>query len=303
MKKLLKQCLLVLILIALYFASDFYAKGQILNSTLPVPVLGWIFWILLAFAAVDILIEPILSFRRLTRFREIDITKEAAIIRKRLDEKDSKNDLFWAINSELVRSLPKKSPEYRAREEKLSELVDEYYKRLSPEVSSVIKKYSWKAALCVVFSRNPLIDGVLMFLAQLKMAMELMKLYGFKLSPLFNILCFFWIASNSALNGIFNQAGADSVGEILSGMLSDGGLIEEGFQNRLAARASSCVIEALTSATTVYVTGAIINRKLKGEIKDMSIKELFKMRREGRAELLKDIPSAALENVKKVFSD
>ncbi|MBQ3671381.1 MAG: DUF697 domain-containing protein [Treponema sp.] len=301
MKKFLKQCLLVLVLVAIYFASDFYAKGQTLNSVLPVPLLGWIFWGLLAFAVVDIVVQPILLFRHLTRFREIDITKEAYSIRNRLDEKGSKNDLFWALNEELVRSLPKKSAEYRAREEKLSALVDEYYKRLSPEVSSVIKKYSWKAALCVVFSRNGLVDGVLMFLAQLKMAMELMRLYGYKLSPLFNLLCFFWIASNSALNGIFNQAGADSVGEILGGILSDGGLIEEGFQNRLAARASSCVIEALTSATTVYVTGAIINRKLKGEMRDMSIKELFRMRREGRAELLKDIPAAALENVKKCF--
>ena len=236
-----------------------------------------------------------------TRFRDIDITKEAGVIRKRLEEKNEKNDLFWAINAELVRAVPKKSAEYSAREEKLSELVDEYYKAVSPDASRIIKKYSWKAALCVVFSRNPLIDGMLMFLAQLKMAMELMKLYGYKLSPLFNVLCFFWIASNSALNGIFSQAGADSVGDILGELLTDGGLIQEGLQNRLVSRASSCVIEALTSATTVYVTGAIINRKLRGEMKDVSIKDLFRLRREGRAALLSDIPAAALENVKKCF--
>ncbi len=301
MKKCVWHCALVLLLGALYFSGEIYEKGKILNDSLPFPVLGFFFWILLIFAVFEIIVKPIFLFVKLTRKKEIDVLGEAKNIRKNLKKKNEKNDLFWNINEQLVLSIPKKSKEYKERNDRLALFIKEYYAELSPQSAKIIKKYSWKAALCVVFSRNPLVDGLLMFFAQLKMALELMKLYGYKPSPIFNALCFFWIASNSALNGIFNQAGADSVGEILGGILSDGGLIEEGFQNKLVSKASSCVIEALTSATTVYVTGAIINRKLKGESKDLSIKELFRLRREGRIALLSDIPVAAVENVKKCF--
>ena len=297
----MKRCVPVVALVVLYCASDFYAKGALLNTALPVPLLGWLFWALLAFVVADAVVRPVVLFRRLTRAHGQSVENAAAAVRRRLSEKGEKNELFWKINGELVKSLPKKSPEHAARAETLSRLVGEYYDSLSPDASKIIRKYSWKAALCVVFSRNGLVDGVLMFHAQVKMAMELMRLYGYRLSPLFNVLCFFWIASNSALNGIFSQAGADSVGEILGGMLSDGGLVGEGIKSQVAAKAGSFVVEALASATTVYVTGEIINRKLRGEAGNVSIKELFKMRRAGRAALLADIPEAAKENVRQLF--
>ena len=301
MRRLLWQCLVLAALVALYFASDLYEKGRLLNESLPVPVLGWLFWGLLAVAAFDMVVEPVLMFTRLTRLPDVGVTKAAESARRALSRRGDRGDLFWRLNAELSRSLPRKSPEFAERERTLSALLEEYYGSLSPEAAGIIKRYSWRAALCVVFSRNPLVDALLMFLAQVRMAMELMRLYGYRLSPLFNVLCFFWIASNSALSGVFAQAGADSVGELMGELLTDGGLIEEGFQNKLVSRASSCVIEALTSATTVYVTGAVINRKLKGEMKSVTVRDLFRLRREGRAALLSDVPSAAASSVRRIF--
>lgn len=301
MKKLFGQLFLVAVLVALYFISDFINKGQLLNSVLPIPVLGFVFWALLIYGIYDIILNPIFLFRKLTRYKELSVMEQSESICKILEKE--KNELFWKFNSELIKVLPKESSEAQEREEKLSELISEYYGNISPASMKIIKMYSWKAALCVVFSRNNFIDGILMFFSQVKMAMELMRLYGYKLSPLFNICCFFWIASNSALNGIFTQATADSLGEIIGEMLSDGGFIEEGFQSKIASKASASLIEALTAATTIYVTGVIINRKLLGETKKLSISELFKIRRKGRVELIKDIPSIAMKNIQESFGE
>ena len=293
MKQLFRQGFLILVLIALYFAAKLYAQGRFLNEMLPIPILSWLFYAVVLFALYKIILQPIIEFRQLTRADRSgssDIVTEAEYIRRQL-EKKGKDEDYWKINDELNR--------LEKNEEVLADLTSKYYEKLSSEASETITQYSWKAALCVVFSRNNFIDGVLMLFAQLKMAMKLMELYGYKLSPLFNMLCFFWIATNSAMNGIFSQATADSVGDVFADMLLDGGIITEGLSSKLIARMSSFILEALTAATTVHVTGIIINRKLRGERKNITIKELFKIRRESWLKLLNELPRNLLSKAKK----
>ena len=138
------------------------------------------------------------------------------------------------------------------------------YGGLDDKAKKTIMSYSWKVALCVVFSRNPMVDAVLMFFAQYWMALKLMMQYVYKPSPMFNVMCFFWIATNSVMNGIFSQATADNVGEIMGEYLSNS-FLEDGLATKMLSKLGSSAVEAITAATTVYVTGWIVNRKLKGE--------------------------------------
>ena len=295
MKKFLQQCTLVLLLIGLYFASDLYEKGMLLNQALPVPVLGYLFWALLAFAVYDIVLAPTIAFTRMTHVKRdgsVDVISISRMILRQLEKNKREPELREKIRGELQIQ----------NTEELKKLLDNYYDGLDEKAKKTIRSYSWKAALCVVFSRNPMVDAVLMFLAQYRMALELMMQYGFKPSPVFNILCFFWIATNSVLNGIFSQATADNVGEIMGEYLSTS-FLEDGLATKFLSKLGSSAVEAMTAATTVYVTDWIVNRKLKGERSSVSVKELFAMRKTARKELLCDLTDDARKKIEKWYKE
>ena len=151
--------------------------------------------------------------------------------------------------------------------------------------------------MCVVFSRNSFLDGLLILFAQMKMTVELSKLYGYKPSPLFNSLCFGWIATNSIMTGLFAQAGSEVVGEVIVDSLSNGDIVEGSLTKAIGSKMSSLFFEGLTSATTVYVTGHVVLMKLQG-VADINIKTLFHLRKQGRLELIKSMP----QNLIKAFS-
>jgi len=324
MKPIVKHLLLILLLIALYFATDFLAKGFILNNLTPYPILGTAFWLLLIYIIFEILVRPVIQFRRLKSKQQIDITTQAQKIKKELEPFKNKNieeslqsKIYHDLDDNgLQTSIAKGSEDYKNREEKLLPIVNQYFDLINEsknkEAKKIIHTYSWSAALCVVFSRNSFIDGLLMLIAQMKMTVELSKLYGYKPSPLFNTLCFSWIATNSILTGLFAQAGADAVGEVMVEALTDGDLVEGSLATSALSKTSSIAVEALTSATTVYLTGYVVLYKLQGK-PELGIKELFKIRRSGRLSLLKEIPQSVnaklspklkdyFSNMKNIFS-
>ena len=291
MKQFFKHGVLVLVLVALYVVADFYAKGKLLNTMLPVPVLGVLFWTALVLVVYDIVLKPAIEFAQLTHTKRNDeqaLVQAAEAVMRTEGKKPEKSQLWWDIHNELQHISPDHA--------KLTSLVDSYYSGIGEAAVGIIKSYSWKAALCVVFSRNTVVDSFLLFLSQYKMAIALMKQYGYTSSPLFNVLCFFWIVSNSALNGIFSQANADNVGELIGDFLTTEG-VEGGLMNKGLSKLGSFAVEALTAATTVYVTGWIINRKLKGDRSQIAVKELFKMRSEAKKALFGDLKDGVQEKI------
>ncbi|MCR5454989.1 MAG: YcjF family protein [Bacteroidales bacterium] len=302
MKPFVKHLLLIALLLAVYFAADFLEKGIILNDMTPFPFVGVAFWGLLLYIVWVVLIRPIIQFRKLQTAHGKNITETATKIRKQLEAHKLKkredcwqSEIWHQLNDEINMKCSKKSPEYAEREKRLASIIDDYIRRENEtsdkltKAKSIINKYSWSAALCVMFSRNSFLDGLLMLLAQMKMTVELAELYGYKPSPLFNSLCFGWIATNSILTGLFAQAGSEAVSEILTDSLTNGDVIEGGLTNTVLSKVSSIALEGLTSATTVYVTGHVVLMRLQG-INEINIKTLFKLRREGRLDLIKAIP-------------
>ena len=307
---MIKHIVLILILLAVYFAADFLEKGIILNAMTPFPVLGIVFWVLLAYIVFIIVIQPLIQFHKLKSTGGAGVIKTAENLHKKLDafkyenrETSWKSRIWYGLNSELSVKCEENSERWQEREKKLSALVGEYFKAENEEnpkngtAKEIIKKYSWSAGLCVAFSRNSFLDGMMILMAQMKMTVELAKLYGYKPSPLFNTLCFSWIATNSILTGLFAQAGSEAVGDVIAESVTNGEILEGSLMNTVISKTSSLAVEGLAAATTVYVTGGIVLMKLQGSPQP-SLKSLFALRRAGRWELLKSVP----EGVKKKLS-
>lgn len=315
MKPIIKHTILILALVGVYFAADFLEKGIVLNNLTPYPIIGIVFWLLLIYVVYVVIVQPIIQFKKLKTQEDINITKQAAKIMSSLDKfknEDRKTNWkseTWAqLHNLLQKEIDKNSPKFKEREKELLPIVCNFIEQdniecqKSEKAKKIIKNYSWSAALCVVFSRNSFLDGMLMLFAQLNMTVELAKLYGYKPSPLFNSLCFGWIATNSIITGLFAQAGADAVGDIFVDSLTDGELVEGSLTNTVLSKTSSMAIEALASATTVYLTGQIVLLKLQGKPL-IELKSLFKMRREGRLEMLKEIPASVSQKLSPAMKD
>ena len=308
MKPIFKHLILLLILAGVYFAADFLEKGIILNDITPYPILGIVFWVLLLYIVFVVVIQPIIQFRKLKTINGGDVNKAAKKLHKQLEAykfKDKNNEENWQSRiwhdiNEILLTKPENDPE---RKTQLAALIEEYVKTdnqhngKAEKAKKIINKYSWSAALCVVFSRNSFLDGLLILFAQLNMTVEIAKLYGYKPSPMFNTLCFCWIATNSIITGLFSQAGAQAVGDVFADSLTNGDIIEGGLTSTLLSKTSGMVVEGLAAATTVYVTGNIVLLHLQG-IPEIQLETLFRLRRRGRIELLKEIPRNVAEKLK-----
>ena len=308
MKPIFKHLILLLILAGVYFAADFLEKGIILNDITPYPILGIVFWVLLLYIVFVVVIQPIIQFRKLKTINGGDVNKAAKKLHKQLESykfKDKNKEENWQSRiwhdiNEILLTKPENDPE---RKTQLAALIEEYVKTdnqhngKAEKAKKIINKYSWSAALCVVFSRNSFLDGLLILFAQLNMTVEIAKLYGYKPSPMFNTLCFCWIATNSIITGLFSQAGAQAVGDVFADSLTNGDIIEGGLTSTLLSKTSGMVVEGLAAATTVYVTGNIVLLHLQG-IPEIQLETLFRLRRRGRIELLKEIPRNVAEKLK-----
>ncbi|MBO4372142.1 MAG: DUF697 domain-containing protein [Bacteroidales bacterium] len=308
MKPIFKHLILLLILAGVYFAADFLEKGIILNDITPYPILGIVFWVLLLYIVFVVVIQPIIQFRKLKTINGGDVNKAAKKLHKQLEAykfKDKNNEENWQSRiwhdiNEILLTKPENDPE---RKTQLAALIEEYVKTdnqhngKAEKAKKIINKYSWSAALCVVFSRNSFLDGLLILFAQLNMTVEIAKLYGYKPSPMFNTLCFCWIATNSIITGLFSQAGAQAVGDVFADSLTNGDIVEGGLTSTLLSKTSGMVVEGLAAATTVYVTGNIVLLHLQG-IPEIQLETLFRLRRRGRIELLKEIPRNVAEKLK-----
>ena len=277
MRSFMKICALILLLAGLRFASDVGTAVQFMNKLLPFPVLGGLYLLLLAVLLYDLVLAPLVAYARLPRVKRdgnTDVLGLSRMIMRQLERSGKEPGLTEQFRDALQIQDA----------ERLCVLVDGYYGGLDGDTARIIRNYSMNTALCVLVSRNPALDAVAMFVGQYRLSLELMRLYGFKPSPVFNFLSLFWIAGSSIANGIFGQATADSAGEIFEEFLCDS-VLEDGLVSKVLSKLGASAVEAMTAATTVYVTGWVVNRKLKGESASIPVGELLKMRKEARRAL------------------
>ena len=269
-----------------------FQRGKNAEASLPLPVLEWLFCLLLVYTIIVVFVRPILQYSKLKKVKPLETTKEAlypeaARVENRI-KKSKDNEEYKEILAEIKNNTYYAAPT-SAQLEDLKKTIRKYYKKAA---GKIIRSYSEKAAWCVAYNRNQVIDGVLIFIAQWKMGMELIILHGYKPSPMFNACCFFWIAKNSLIGGAFFQKGADSIGLTIGKLIDEKtpDIIGKMAISGLGSKIASFGTEMIATASSIYVAGKLINNRLmKVKEKEDSEKSNIEKKDEVSEELKKEI--------------
>ena len=280
--------LVALIFVITYFGADIIEKGVTLNELTPWGKylgIGDILWGIILWAIWILLIKPIIDFYMLMKGTNTFKSRVKAVIQdsKRYPVKSPQRQIGYDL--ETYYSTGKVS--------KQQELLEQYeaMSSLPAEAQKIVDSYSNRAALAVLISRSPALDGLILLGVQVRMIAQLAKLYGYTPSPIFIMLCSVWVFVSSTLQAIFGDdiadAGADLIMDMGIGVLGDAAAT-------FVARFSRYGTEWVLAQVNVRVTAAIFIRALKRTGKGMSVKEIMKLRKGALLEVEKTAPQAII---------
>lgn len=280
--------LVVLIFVLTYFGADIIDKGIALNELTPWGKyigVGDILWVVILWAMWILLLHPIIEFRTLMRRKSTLRERVKAAIRnlRRFPEDGAEcrraDEMQTLLNIRDVDGLKEKLAEYDALE------------TMPKAAKEIVDNYSNKSALVVFISCNSLLDGVILFGIQVRMMVQLAKLYGCNPSPVFMALCTLWVFVTSVVQAVFGddiaeigsdvpvELGGDTLGGLLSGV-------------------SKRVIKWLQAQVNIRITAAIFIHALKRSGKKMTVKDILEMRRTFRINAARNIPGSVGNFVK-----
>ncbi len=304
MKAFFTNSIVWAVLVALaYFATDIIDKGQTLNALTPWPVLGYALWLAILLLLWRLFFKPVADFLRLTSARRLRMSEQLehalklAAPYEAAESSDPRAALFLRLYAASERELYC-TPEGRVE---LAALLQEAAREFDThaEERRLIRSYSVAAGIGVVFCRNPMLDGVVLFVMQLRLVIALAKLRGYRPSPVFNLCCLFWVLGNSVVAALTQdavEALADTGTEMMVEVIAD---------TEALSGAASCVpllqgvvnlaMQAVLAGTSVYVTGHVFLDQLNREGESLTMRRLISLRREG----YKSIGAAVIAGVKK----
>ena len=177
-------------------------------------------------------------------------------------------------------------------EKSISELRDTLRTDICSSVISAHMKY---AALAVVVSQRGILDSFIVFAIQIMLIIALSRALGHRPSWAFVSCCMVWVVSNSLVSLIFDETNItetvfSSLGDVLG--MQSGGLLGEIPGLKTVANLS---IQAITAASSVYITGELVCSRLLGNSQKRTMKELLKMRVDGYKEAGKVAGSIATQ--------
>ena len=315
------------IALLIYLGSDLIDKGMALNELTPYPVLGYMFWGLIAFFVYWQVVAPILNFCRLTTLVSTDLRDRARAAMRCIHEwrtqarREQRDDArrYDSLYDSLHNACSSRDSAA------LQQLLADYAEQpdLLPRRSrELIFTYCQISALTVVVSRNKWLDGAALLFLQLRLLVALAQLHGGKPSPVFNALCFCAVITNSfvyvGINGLLYGNGGLMVTELvddIADLLVDDPEVQYKAGNSAAnilpvvGKAFSGVVdvlarptlEAALAASNVYVCGHLFLRRLQGESRMLGFKEVVAMRRKGRMDIFRGVAEALKDNCRDKF--
>lgn len=297
--RLLKHPLIwvAVIVIGSYFMSDLLEAGHTLNSSFPGFYLGWLFWGSLSFLLWMIVIAPLVSFLGLPRWVDVTAAPETEQIkyltryaRKMVKYGDRmvKQSKTEEEAAELKRHTEALLHAYTAnvpldrKAQVLHEAVAGFREYVMKKaLSRVVKKYVLCAGGAVILSRKSMVDVLIVFGLQLKLMVELSRDLGHKPSWAFILCCLLWVVLNSLFLSLLEESDiagvvGSSLGEI-TGIKSMDMIQNVPFLKALGKQAA----ESMYAGATLYVTGVLVLKRLMGESRRLTPRELLKLRWEG----------------------
>lgn len=315
------------IVLLIYLGSDLIDKGNALNELTPYPVLGYVFWGLIAIFLYWQVVGPIVSFCRLTTIVSAEPRSRARAAMRNIRDwrqdarRERKEDYrrYDALYDSLHNACS--SREAAAMQRLLAEYAEQP-DLLPARCRKLIINYCQISALTVVVSRNKWLDGAALLFLQLRLLVALAQLHGGKPSPVFNALCFGAVIANSfvyvVINGLLYGNGGLMVTELvddIADLLVDDPEVQYKAGNSAAnilpvvGKAFSGVVdvlarptlEAALAASNVYVCGHLFLRRLQGESRMPGFKEVVAMRRKGRMDIFRGVAEALKDKCRDKF--
>ena len=315
------------IVLLIYLGSDLIDKGNALNELTPYPVLGYVFWGLIAIFLYWQVVGPIVSFCRLTTIVSAEPRSRARAAMRNIRDwrqqtrRERKDDYrrYDALYDSLHNACS--SRDAAAMQRLLAEYADQP-DLLPARCRELIINYCQISALTVVVSRNKWLDGAALLFLQLRLLIALAQLHGGKPSPVFNALCFGAVIANSfvyvVINGLLYGNGGLMVTELvddIADLLVDDPEVQYKAGNSAAnilpvvGKAFSGVVdvlarptlEAALAASNVYVCGHLFLRRLQGESRMLGFKEVVAMRRKGRMDIFRGVAEALKDKCRDKF--
>lgn len=274
------------LLLAVYCGADLVEKGEALNALTPWPILGWVLWAMVVWAVWYWLVWPVCGFLMLRSAADVSPVQCGKAALRYLRRQKQRSDAESAALVDLESALNRSDMEDLQVALEAFDAVD----TRKHEAKRLISKYCNSAALGVVFSRNKLVDGVLLLVIQCRLVVALARLAGYKPSPVFNALCFGWVLSNSLMAALLTQDAAelasDALMEALTGTLfSKEELAADCMGSKWCNFTVSALLEATMGGSAVYVTGHLFMSRLQlgsGEKKPpRGFKDLIELKRQG----------------------
>ncbi len=302
-----------LLLLALaYFGADIVDKGNALNAMTPVPVLGYVLWGGLAIALWFLLLQPIVQFYNLRRVGRESLRRQvrraSRVLRAYRHEPETSE--LRQLGEEFS-AAPRDFESLEGRNG-WQELLARYRQAMHGRAHDTILGYCKAAGVGVVFSRNNMLDGLILLAMQMRLVIALACIYGYKPSPVFNACCMGWIAVNSLIAALTRGAvedlsatAADTMLELVLGSDELATASTEIVATKAGLQITvQILIEAIMAGTAVYITGRLFLWKLENEGREVSLKTLLELRAEGRRELagnlLRKAPAAMAHTAAKV---
>lgn len=260
-----------LFILALWCSADIVTMGISLNTLTPWgPYLGigTVVWALILIFIYWIFIHPIIMFCRMKNV-SFDIRYKAALqdLKPYYDREQKGHPKYDLYHKMKLSGL--------GHDDKV-QLLKEYSKigDLPQTARRMIGNYSKATGTLVALSRNKFVDSLLMLVMQVRLVIDIARLYGCKPSPVFNVCCFVWVCTNSLL-AIFMQDIATQVGDFVEDKVDDllddlipgltGEVVESNLEGTAMQEGTASVLKNLGRAVgSVPFIGGVIEAAVGG---------------------------------------
>ncbi len=273
-----------LLLILAYYGVDIIEKGKELNTMTDYPVWGYVLWGFIGIVLWVLIIGPVIHFTNLRYVGEESLRRQ--VVRA--------TDALSAYRHEPEESeLRQLSEEFTAAPRDFTsiegkhgwqELLARFREAVHGRAHDTIIGYCKAAGVGMIFGFNGLLDGLILLAIQVRLVLELARVYGYKPTAFFNGCFFGWIAVNSLVvaltSGWVQELSVTAVAAMLGGTdAADMVTVRAGMEVVIAV-----LIQALIAGALTYATGRIFLWRLEHEGREVALKTLLKLREEGRRE-------------------
>ncbi len=277
--------LLWLLLLALaYYGVDLIEKGKQLNSLTDYPIWGYVLWGFIAVVLWVLIIGPAIHFTNLRYVGEESLRRQ--VLRATDALSAYRHEPEESELRQLAEEFAAAPRDFTSLEAKhgWQELLARFREAVHGRAHDTIVGYCKAAGVGMIFGLNGLLDGLILLAIQVRLVLELARVYGYKPTSFFNGCFFGWVAVNALVfaltSGLVDALSSSAVASMLGSVAEgDAGTVRAGLE-----KVVEVLIQALIAGVLVYMTGRVFLWRLEHEGREVALKTLLKLRVEGRRE-------------------